>query len=384
MKNVSVLLPVFLLLCHQVGAASPDASTGDFYIRTGAGVHWLDLPDSSPFIRTNGREEVLGFLNHYNGRDEDTLVTLALGKAHGHQFTELRGFLTSYTSRHTREYHEDPAPWADIRTRFQDLHCPPGAVLGECLTSQTQRHLLDLIRDDPHVRSVGWVGRIDGAAMPFGSPIFAWGDPIRIRTKREVDFYGLDWVTGKRTEPAGQSGATLYFGPSYKRLHQDMRTFAYESNRPSAVNNLTLSEDLDASFYGGVIGAHRDFPLRPGWSFTLDGTLGVYYLDADYRGAQRTFISSGMFAIDEVTNHRTSDEQWAVTLGLRTSLNVSFTENVTLQIGAGIEYLSDVPEMRYTKQGERFGPGDPHSPARIEYSDALGYVSSISVEFKAE
>ncbi len=384
MKSTSVLLLAFSLLYLQVGAASPDTSTGDFYIRMGAGVHWLDLPDSSPFIRTNGREEVLGFLNHYDGKDEDTLVTLALGKAHGHQFTELRGFLTSHTSRHAREYYEDPAPWAQIRTRFQDLHCPPGAVLGECLTSQTQRHLLDLIRDDPHVRTVGWVGRIDGAAMPFGSPIFAWGDPVRIRTKREVDFYGLDWVTGKRAEPAGQSGATLYFGPSYKRLHQDIRTFAYESNRPAAVNNLTLSEDLDASYYGGVIGVHRDFPLRPDWSFTLDGTLGIYYLDTDYHGAQRTFISSGMFAIDEITNHRTSDRQWATTLDLRTSLNVSLAENVILRMGAGIEYLSDVPEMRYAKLGERFGPGEPHMPARIEYSDAVGYFSSISVEFKGE
>ena len=379
LKSASVLLPAFVLLCLQVSAASPSASGDDFYIEAGAGIHWLDLPESSPFIRTNGREEVLGFLDHYDGKDDGALITLTLGKAQGLQFTELRGFLTSHTSRHTRDYHEDPGPWMDIRTRFQDQHCPPGAVLGECLTSQTQHLLLDLIGDDPHVRTVGWIGRIDGMALPFGSPIFAWGDPIRIRTKREVDFYGLDWVTGRQ---AGPSGASMYFGPSYKRLSQDIRTFAYESNRPATVNNLTLSEDLDASYLGGIIGARRDFPLRPNWSFTVDGTLGLYYLDADYHGKQRTFVSSGMFAIDEVTNHRTSDRQWAATLGLQTSLVFSYSEHVRLRVGAGIEYLSDVPTMRYARLGEGLGRGDSHSPARIEHSDAFGYSGSVFLQFR--
>ena len=379
-----LVLPVFLLLGLQASAASPEALTEQVYVRMGAGIHWLDLPESSPFIQTNGQEEALEFLDHYDGEDDGAWTALTLGKAHGHQFTELRGFLTSYTSRHTREYREDPAPWAEVRTRFQNQHCPPGTVIGECLTPQTQHHLLDLIQDDPHVRAVGWIGRIDGGAMPFGSAVFAWGDPIRIRTKREVDFYGLDLVTGKQLEPAGRSSASMYFGPSYKRLRQDTRVFAYESNRLATVNHLTLSEELDASYYGGAIGTRMDFPLRPDWNFTLDGTLGVYYLDADYEGVQRSFISSGTFAMDEATNHRTSDTQWTVTLSLQTSLNVSYSENVTFHVGAGIEYLSDVPNMRYAKLGESFGPGDPHSPARIDYSDALGYFGSIYVEFKGK
>ena len=381
-KTTSVVLPAFILLCSQVSTASPGTSTEDFYFKIGAGTHWLDLPESGPFIRTNGREEILKYLDHYDGKDDGALLAVTLGKAQDLQFTELRAFFTSHTSRHTREYRSDPAPWADIRTRFQSQHCPPGAVLGECLTSQTQRHLFDLIDNDPHVRSVGWIGSIDGRAQPFGSPIFAWGDPVRTRTKREVDFYGLDWVMGKRGEPAGQSGASMYFGPSYKRLSQDTRTFAYESNRPATVNNLTLSEDLDASYLGGVIGTRRDFPLRPDWNFTMDGTLGLYYLDADYHGKQRTFISSGMFAIDEATNHRTSDTQWAASLGLQASLAFSYSENMTLRVGAGIKYLSDVPTMRYARRGESLGPGDSHSPARIDYSDAFGYSGSVFLEFR--
>ena len=307
---------------------------------------------------------------------------LAIGKEQGSQFTELSGFLTSYTSRHTSEYSEDPAPWTDIRTRFQDQYCPQGTEIGECITPETEQHLVTMIKDDPHVRSVGWVGKIDGGAMFFGSPNFAWGDPIRIRTKREVDFHGLDLVTGKHLEQTGRSRTSIYIGPSYKKLSQETETFAYESNRPPTVNHLTLKEDLDASYYGGAVGARIDFPLRQSWNLKLDGKLGVYYLDSEYDGFQRTFLSSATPVLDEATDHKTSDSQWAATLSLQTLLSVTYHERVTLSFGAGAEYLSDVPKIRYAKRGESFASGEPHLPARIEYSDAFGFFSSISLEFR--
>lgn len=381
--SVFVALPVLLLICLQATAASPDTSTGSTYVRVGGGIFLLDMSESSPFIRTNGKEEVVGFLDHYDAEHEDGgLMSLTIGKEHGHRFTELGGFMTSYTSRHTHEYNEDPTPWTDIRTRFQDQYCPQGTEIGACLTAETEQHLVALIKDDPQIRSVGWIGRIDGGAMPFGSPNFAWGDPIRIRTKREVDFHGLDLVTGKHLGQAGRTGSSIYMGPSYKKLSQQTETFAYESNRPPTVNHLTLREDLDASYYGGVVGARMDFPFRPSWNLKLDGRLGVYYLDSEYDGFQKTYLSSATPVLDEVTDHSTSDSQWATSLSLQTSLGVAVHERVTLSIGAGVEYLSDVPKMRYAKRGESFASGVPHSPARIEYSDAFGLFSSVSLEFR--
>ncbi len=263
LASISVALPVFLLICLQANAASPDALTENVYVRVGGGVFFLDMSESSPFIRTNGKEEIVGFLDHYDAAYEDGgLVNLTIGREYDRRFTELSGFLTSYTSRHTNEYNEDPSPWTDIRTKFQDQHCPPGTEIGACITPETEQHLVTLIKDDPHVRSVGWVGKIDGGAMPFGSPNFVWGDPIRIRTKREVDFHGVDLVAGKHLEQTGRSRASIYIGPSYKKLNQESETFAYESNRPPTVNNLTLKEDLDASYYGGAVGTRMDFPLR--------------------------------------------------------------------------------------------------------------------------
>ena len=381
--RIAVTLPVFLLLCLQASEASFDALSENMYVRTGAGIFFLDMSDSSPFIRTNGKEEVVDTLEHYDAEYEDGgLASLTIGKEYDRRFSELSGFLTSYTSRHTSEYSEDPSPWTDIRTRFQDQYCPQGTEIGACISSETEQHLVALIKDDPHIRSVGWVGKIDGDAIPYGSPNFAWGDPIRIRTKREVDFHGLDLVTGKHLEQTERSGTSIYIGPSYKKLSQETETFAYESNRPPTVNHLTLKEDLDASYYGAAVGTRIDFSLRPSWNLMLDGRLGVYYLDSEYDGFQRTFLSSAMPVLDEETDHKTSDSQWAATLSLQTSLNFAFHQRVTISIGAGAEYLSDVPTMRYAKRGESFASGDAHSPARIEYSDAFGFFSTISLEFR--
>ena len=55
-----VVLPFILLFCSHAHAAS-DALTENFYARAGGGVYFLDMSESSPFIRTNGKEEVVGF-----------------------------------------------------------------------------------------------------------------------------------------------------------------------------------------------------------------------------------------------------------------------------------------------------------------------------------
>ena len=363
--------------------------TENLYARAGGGVYFLDMSKSSPFIRTNGREEAVGFLDHYDAAFQaGPLVNLAVGgeyDAFGKSlFTELSGFLTFYNSKHVNDYNEDPAPWTEALTQF-DRQCPLSLVDGGCpLTSETEPLLVSLIEGDPDVRSVGWIGKIDGGAMPFGAPNFAWGDPIRISTKREVDFHGIDLVTGMFFGETGGARTSLFIGPSYKRLNQESETFAYESEsnlRPPApeVNNLTLNEDLEASYYGGVVGTRIDLPFKERWNFTFDGRLGVYYLDSKYDGSQRTLLSSGDPVLDEPTDWKTSDSAVATTISFQTALSVTCLERVTFQLGTGVEYLSHAPKMRYASLGESFASGDAHAPARIEYSDAFGLFSAFSI-----
>ena len=262
-----MLFPVFLLLCPQANAASPDALTENLYARAGGGVFFLDMSESSPFIRTNNREEVVGFLDHYDAAFRaGPLVNLAVGgeyDAFGKSlFTELSGFLTFYNSKHVNDYNEDSAPWTEALTQF-DRQCPLSLVDGGCpLTSETEPLLVALLNDNPDARLVGWVGKIDGGEMPFGAPNFAWGHPIRISTKREVDFHGMDFVTGMFFRQTGRTKVSLFIGPSYKRLNQESETFAYESNRDPEVNNLTLKADLEAWYYGGSSAPASTFRSR--------------------------------------------------------------------------------------------------------------------------
>lgn len=379
-----VVLPVILLFCAPVHAASVDALTEKFYARAGGGVYVLDMSESSPFIRTNGNEEAVGFLDHYDASFQaGPLVNMAIGSNYDafgkHLFTEVSGFLTFYSSTHVNDYDEAPSPWTEALAQF-DRQCPISPVDGSCpITSETEPLLVSLIQGDPDVRSVGWIGKIDGGAMPFGAPNFAWGDPIRINTKREVAFHGVDLVTGMFFGQTGQARTSLFIGPSYKRLNQETQTFAYESNRAPEVNNLTLNEDLEARYFGGVVGTRIDIPFKERWRFTFDGRLGVYYVDSEYNGSQRTLLRSGDPDVDEPTLWTTSDSAIATNLKFQTALSVTCLERVTFQLGTGLEYLSHAPKMRYASLGESFKSGVAHTPARIDYSSAFGVFSAFSI-----
>ncbi len=377
-------LPVFLLLCSQANAESPDGSADKFYVRAGGGVFFLDLPESSPFIRTNGAEEAVAFLEHYDAPYRaGPLVHLAVGgeyKAFGRSlFTEARGFHTSHSSRHVNVHSSPTEPWNDVVTTF----CK-GISREECfvLTPAREQELVRLIETNPHVRSVGWIGAIDGKAFDFGTPNFALGDPIRITTERDVKFWGGDFVTGISFGLEGQRKISLFIGPSFKRLRQEFDIFAYGSKKNPNVNHMTLKEELKASYYGGVVGIRLDVPFKERWKFMIDGKLGGYYLDSEYGGRQRTFLSSGAPIVDVSTDAKLNDSNAALSFSFQPSLSVTFLESLTFQVGAGIEYLSRAPVMRYASLGESFKSGVRHAPARIEYSRAFGVLSTFSITYE--
>lgn len=375
-RITSAASALLALLCLQSSIALAE----DLYLRADVGVFSLDLSESSPFIRTGGNEKVVGFLDHYDASDESgARVGFVVGGLFDvvgrEQRIEFEGFYSSYNARHVNEYTEDPEPWANVRSMFEQQHCQ-NVPFESCIGQDTEPLLVAMIKDDPVIRSVGWIGRIDGGAMPFGAPNFAWGDPIRITTKRDVEFFGGDLVFWT---PLWQTEASFFVGPSFRRINQETNTFAYESNREPDVNNMTLNESLKGSYYGAVVGMRATIPLEERLGFTLDGRVGMYYTDTEYDGFQRTQLSSSATPLIEVTRLRADDSETAATARIQASLDFTAQKGLIVRLGMGAEYLSDVPKMHYAEIGESFASGDPHSPARIEYSDACGYFGILSI-----
>ena len=197
-----------------------------------------------------------------------------------------------------------------------------------------------------------------------------------------MTFWGGGFVTGMSFGLEGRRKVSLFVGPSFKKLRQAFDIFAHESNRNPNVNYMTLKEELKASYYGGVVGIRLDVPFKERWKFTLDGELGGYYLASAYEGRQRTFLSSGDPMVDVSTDSKRSDSDVAVSFSVQPSLSVTFLESLTFQVGAGIEYLSRAPVMRYASLGESFQSGVRHAPVRIAYSRAFGVLSTFSIAYE--
>lgn len=388
----------FLLLFLSCGSVQADddglnGAKDTVSARVGGGVFFLDLPASSPFIETNAREEVVGFLDHYDASNRaGPRIRLTVGgerDAFGRTlFAEASGFITFHRASYVHEYERTSALWDELEA---DAHGITVAELRSLTDVAREKRRGAIFNDDARRRALssaiasrhdlrfaGWIGAIDGTALP-GTPNFAWGDPLHVTTTRAVDFSGVDLVVGTCLGRAARGRTSLFLGPSYKRLTQAADVFAYESNRDPDVNFMTLHEDLHASYFGGVLGLRFDVPFTRRWRFLADGTLGIYHLDAGYEGRQRTLLSSPGTGSNLSTNLNLSDSTIAATLGVRASLRVTFLERMTLHLGTGFERLSHVPTVRYARVGENFGNGVPHHPARIEYADAFGFFSTLSV-----
>lgn len=153
------------------GSPSPNGAPKKLYVRASSGVFFLDLAESSPFIETNGREEVVGFLQHYDASNRTgPLFSLTFGGEYEtfgqNLFTEARGFFTSHSTMDVNEYDRRSESWDSVRRNTigsDDVESLTPKELEELVGTEVLKH--------PDIRFAGWVGSIDGEAFDATPPI---------------------------------------------------------------------------------------------------------------------------------------------------------------------------------------------------------------------
>ena len=385
---------VCLLSIHSAAHAVSYDRTPSLYARAGIGAMLLDLEESTPFIETNIREQVVGFLEHYDasyraGPRFDFAIGGKDGPLGDGMIFEANMFFAFHQTNDSHQ-HDRLATWSAIQQDDPDDpddDASADAALADVFTN---------LENYPALRMVGWISAIDGKAVN-GPPNWYYGSPIHIRTKRDVQFWGTDFLLGKTFTLSKTGNATMVVGPSYKKLRQESDTFVFSVRRggDSSVNNMTLREDLDASYYGGVIGIRVDMPLNPRWHLSVDGRVGLYNLRTTYEGQQRTFLSSGtginenvpcspepigcFDLIDQHTNLPLHDSRFTTSVSWKASLRYMLFDRLAIQAETGLEYLTDTPVIDYADVGESFASDVPHRSARIDYADTFGVLGMVSI-----
>ena len=392
-----VTIAVFAVPSAELGAQpSPERRAADGEVRAEVGVFLLNLPSSSPFIETDSNEALAGFLEHYDASQQASpvarlTVTAASNLFAEQGFVEARGFVMSRRSRHVNEYARTNDLWDVLEAEQFGLTVEELRQLSAAGREQRRRILfqddarlaavIEAVRMQEGLRLAGWIGAIDGSPLPH-TPNFAWGDAIRIDTKRRVTFLGGDALGGITLRTGARSRLVAYAGPSFMDLGQRNDIHAYETtNRTPDQNFMTLDEVLDADYRGALVGGRVDIPLGGALRLSASGDAGLYRLSGAYRGRQRTVLT--LTTVEEVrADVRLRDTRLAVRTRVEVMLSVAMSEGYVVRAGTGFEHLSHVPIPEYARVGERFSDNTVHDGVRLGYRDAAAGFASVSVTAK--
>ena len=137
---------------------------------------------------------------------------------------------------------------------------------------------------------------------------------------------------------------------------------------------VTLDDNLDATYYGGYVGFSTWKPLAGGFRVKLSGETGLYYADADYKGA---YTASASLGDDSpiAQSVKLSDSAPAF-IGL---LNVALERDfgpATLGLFGEAEWISYVPKVLYNDTD--LNGGVPFDVVGVQNGTVLGEGSALS------
>lgn len=381
-------------LLAALAAAAPFAAGAaeGLYARAEIGALSLELPAFTPFIETDSRERLVGFLPRSGAaRRTAPMLRAAIGgraEAFGRAVrVEARGFAARRRAAFAAGYSSTSALWDSLEARQLGVaeaelrRWSPAereARRAEVFADPARRQaLLDAIGAEERLRSAGWIGAIDGAPLEY-TPNFAWGDAMRLRSSEKAVYWGGGPIVGVPLRSGADGDVSVFAGVDFRVLDRRIDTFAWEeTNRRPDENFLTLDERLRASWLGVVVGARAALPLAERWRLSASGEAGALRLASEYRGRQRTVLSPPA-NIDLRTALDLRDARAAAALRAEAALEAGPFSGVALRLGGGLEYLSHVPRVRYARPGDRFGDRAPHDPARLDWASAIGWFGALS------
>jgi hypothetical protein len=137
---------------------------------------------------------------------------------------------------------------------------------------------------------------------------------------------------------------------------------------------VTLDDDLDATYYGGYVGFSTWKPLASGFRLKLSGETGLYYADADYKGA---YTASASLGDDSPISQsvRLSDSGPAFIGLLHVALERDFGP-ATLGLFGEAEWISYVPKVLYNDTD--LNGGVPFDVVGSQNGTVLGDGSALS------
>lgn len=163
-------------------------------------------------------------------------------------------------------------------------------------------------------------------------------------TDRTVDHWGISMEAKFHR---WFSGFTPLLGIDYRRLDQSLRMDAVLDQTPIGWVDSTMSyrEKLDTRYLGLYVGAKstRIF-IAPQWYFSLEGRVGLYHADANYRGL---YNAQSGHPFSDSADLRINRDKLAVAGAVKAETGVELSQGLSLSVFGILEGYSWAPKMKY-------------------------------------
>ncbi len=230
------------------------------------------------------------------------------------------------------------------------------------------------------------------AATPDGATFLAVGDLTGLNITSGINEAAFQTGADITFGMGGGEGNTYlqgYVGPTVRYLGRNIdssTTFDIpETAGGPSIPEFSFNryEDLNTTYYGGLVGLSLTQMLDSGMSFTLGAEGGVYGFTAIFAGREQFSLPNGTGGLFTVTSNTKEDEQangvaWFARAQAATTLPVS--QNSSLTFAGSLGYLSKVPTISRSNN-PTYTNTQAGDDANLTFSSTAGTNDNANIGF---